>query len=337
MKTSEFDYFLPVSSIAQHPIQNRDESRLLVVGRHSGKVLHRRFIDIIEYLTEGDVLVLNDTKVFPARIHAKKASGAIVEFLLIEELPNGNWSSMVKPGRKARPGDTFTVGDLVLEIAEILPEGFREIKIQSARPLFEALEMAGDIPLPPYIHEPLLESQRYQTVFAKYSGSVAAPTAGLHFTEELLKKVTDAGCEIAAITLHVGPGTFRPVKAENISEHVMHAERYEISKESAEKIRRARRIVSVGTTAVRTLETVASAHGKIVACSGSTDIFIYPGYHFQATDALITNFHLPKSTLLMLVSAFSSKDIVLRAYDQAVKDGYRFFSFGDAMFVTDQI
>ncbi len=337
MKTSDFDYSLPPSAIAQHPLEKREESRLLVLGRTSGNILHRQFRDIVDYLGEGDVLVRNDTKVFPARLHAKKATGAEVEFLLIEELPNGNWSSMVKPGRRVRVGDVFRTGDLSLRIVNILPEGFREIEIHSENSLLESLEKVGEIPLPPYIHEPLAEVARYQTVFAAASGSVAAPTAGLHFTEELLKKVQNNGCKIATLTLHVGPGTFRPVKAEEISEHVMHEEHFELSKTCAEDIQTAKRIVSLGTTSLRTLEAVAEKNGQVSASKGKTGIFIYPGFEFKVVDALITNFHLPKSTLLMLVSAFSRRDIIFRAYEEALKEGYRFFSFGDAMYITDQI
>jgi S-adenosylmethionine:tRNA ribosyltransferase-isomerase len=337
MKTSDFDYHLPPSAVAQHPLPNREESRLLVLGKHTGRIQHRRFSEIIDYLGEGDVLVRNDTKVFPARVHAKKTTGATVEFLLIEQLPSGHWACMVKPGRRARPGDVFYAGEITLRIVDLLQEGYREVKINSSAPLFEALERIGEIPLPPYIHEPLREASRYQTVFAHSTGSVAAPTAGLHFTEELLRKVEEKGCKIATLTLHVGPGTFRPVKTDIVQNHVMHAEAFEITSACAQTLQGAKRVIALGTTSLRTLEAAGNASGNVLPLKGKTDIFIYPGYTFNVVDALITNFHLPKSTLLMLVSAFSRREWILQAYEEALKERYRFFSFGDAMFITDQL
>lgn len=337
MKTSEFDYHLPPELIAQHPMNQRDASRLLVLGKNSGDIRHQVFRDITDYLGEGDVLVRNDTRVFSARLYAQKASGARAEFLFIEQNEVGDWVCMVRPGRKVRPGEVFTAGPIRLEILDILPEGFRLVRVESQEDFYASLEEYGEIPLPKYITEPLARKQSYQTVFARETGSVAAPTAGLHFTQELLSKVQEKGCRIASLTLHVGPGTFRPVKAENIHEHVMHAERYHLSQENAQIIRSAKRVIALGTTSMRTLEAIAKEKGEITACSGRTDIFIYPGHTFRAVQALITNFHLPKSTLLMLVSAFSSTETILRAYEEAVQEQYRFFSFGDAMFITDQI
>lgn len=338
MKRSDFGFELPEELIAQHPLENRPDSRLLLLGRHTGRLQDTTFHHLIDYLHPGDVLVLNETKVLPARVYGTKSTGARVEFLFLESLGEKTWSCLVKPGRKARVGDRFSLSDkLQLEVTDLLEDGLRKVTLSYEGIFEELLDEVGTMPLPPYIHESLEDQKRYQTIYAKHWGSSAAPTAGLHFTDELLEKIKDKGVEIAKLTLHVGLGTFRPVKAERIEDHMMHEEAYELSVENAEKICRAKRVVAVGTTSVRTLESIYQKHGQICADSGRTSIFIYPGYEFKVVDALITNFHLPESTLLMLVSAFSSREKIMDAYAHAIKEKYRFFSFGDAMMITEEL
>lgn len=340
MKTSDFAYHLPDALIAQTPITPRDHSRMLVCDRQRGLLEHRHFYDLPQYLRAGDALVLNETKVIPARLLGQKdKTGVPVEILLLKRLSVNEWETLVRPGRRLLPGMTCTFGDGVLraQIMETLPSGGRRVRFQY-KGIFEALlDSLGQMPLPPYIHEHLADQTRYQTVYAKADGSAAAPTAGLHFTPELLARVRDMGVAVVPILLHVGLGTFRPVKSENLAEHVMHVEHYEVSAEAAQAINAARagggRCVCVGTTSVRTLETVAGEDGTIAAQSGDTGIFITPGYRFRAVDALITNFHLPESTLLMLVSALMGREEALRAYETAVQEQYRFFSFGDCMLI----
>ncbi|RKD28031.1 S-adenosylmethionine--tRNA ribosyltransferase-isomerase [Caminicella sporogenes DSM 14501] len=339
MKTSDFYFDLPQELIAQVPLEKRDMSRLMVLDKKTGDVEHKIFKDIIEYLDEGDCLVLNDTRVIPARLFGQKDTGANVEFLLLRRIDKDRWQTLVKPGKRAKVGSKFTFGDGELrgEIVDLAEEGTRIIKFSYEGIFEEVLDKLGNMPLPPYITEKLEDRERYQTVYSKHSGSAAAPTAGLHFTENLLKKIKDKGVKIAFITLHVGLGTFRPVKVENINEHKMHSEFYIVSKETADIINETKKnggkIISVGTTATRALETAASDNGHMKECSGWTDIFIYPGYRFKVIDRLITNFHLPESTLIMLVSALAGRENVLNAYKIAVKEKYRFFSFGDAMFI----
>lgn len=340
MKTSDFYFDLPEELIAQDPLEDRSSSRLMVLDKNTGEVTHRIFRDITEYLHPGDCLVINDTKVIPARlIGAKEDTGAKVEILLLKRKENDIWETLVKPGKKCRPGAkvVFGNGELRAEILEVLEDGNRLVQFSYEGIFEEVLDRLGQMPLPPYITHKLQDKNRYQTVYAKYEGSAAAPTAGLHFTKELLKEIEDSGVRIARVTLHVGLGTFRPVKVENVLEHHMHSEYYHVSKEAADIINDTRRnggrVISVGTTSTRTLESVAQDDGTIVPGSGNTEIFIYPGYKFKAIDCLITNFHLPESTLLMLVSALAGKDHILAAYEEAVKERYRFFSFGDAMFI----
>lgn len=339
MKVSDFYYDLPEKLIAQHPAENRDESRLMVLDKKTGEIRHRHFYDIIEYLNPGDVLVLNDSRVIPARIFTKRRdTGAEVEVFLLKPLPQNCWESMVRPGKKAKAGKELAVGDVMLRVEEELANGNRRISFSCDGDLTEKLKQIGQIPLPPYIHEKLADEERYQTVYSKAEGSVAAPTAGLHFTPELLEKLQKKGVELCFVTLHVGIGTFRPVKSETVEGHVMHSESYIFPQSAADTINRARkaggRIVAVGTTACRVLETVGSRCGETLEAScGDTDIFIYPGYTFHVVDRLITNFHLPESTLIMLVSAFSSKEIIMNAYREAVREEYRFFSLGDAMMI----
>ncbi len=339
MKVSEFNYDLPEELIAQVPIKNRDESRLMVVNREKRTIEHRTFKDIIDYLEPGDCLVRNNTKVIPARLYGKKETGANVEFLLLNNIEGDIWESIVRPGNKLHIGTKVIFGDGLLEaeILDIMPGGTRKVKFNYQGIFNEILDQIGLMPLPPYIHETLKDKDRYQTVYAKYDGSAAAPTAGLHFTNELLEKIKEKGIEIANVTLHVGIGTFRPVKEDEVEKHDMHTEHYYIKKEDADKINNAKkngkRIISVGTTSCRVLETVADENGLVKEIEGDTNIFIYPGYKFKCVDNLITNFHLPQSTLLMLVSALSDKDFMLEAYKEAVKDKYRFFSFGDAMYI----
>ncbi len=339
MKVSDFYYDLPEKLIAQHPAENRDESRLMVLDKKTGEIRHRHFYNIIEYLNPGDVLVLNDSRVIPARIFTKRRdTGAEVEVFLLKPLPQNCWECMVRPGKKAKAGKELAVGDVMLRVEEELANGNRRISFSCDGDLTEKLKQIGQIPLPPYIHEKLADEERYQTVYSKAEGSVAAPTAGLHFTPELLEKLQKKGVELCFVTLHVGIGTFRPVKSETVEGHVMHSESYIFPQSAADTINRARkaggRIVAVGTTACRVLETVGSRCGETLEAScGDTDIFIYPGYTFHVVDRLITNFHLPESTLIMLVSAFSSKEIIMNAYREAVREEYRFFSLGDAMMI----
>lgn len=340
MKVSDFDFYLPEELIAQHPLEKRDTSRLMVLDKETGKIEHKVFKDIIDYLNEGDTLVLNNTRVMPARlIGAKEGTGGKIEFLLLKRLEGDKWECLAKPGKSAKPGRRFEFGDgkLKCEVLEVLETGNRIVEFEYEGIFEEVLDALGEMPLPPYIHEKLDDKERYQTVYSKETGSAAAPTAGLHFTEELLKKIEDKGVNIAYITLHVGLGTFRPVKVETIDKHVMHSEFYQLSKETADIInntkKNGKRVISVGTTSTRTLETIADENGVVRECSGWTNIFIYPGYKFKVVDNLITNFHLPESTLIMLVSALAGKEHVLNAYNEAVKEKYRFFSFGDAMFI----
>lgn len=337
MKTSDFNYYLPKELIAQHPLEDRTNSRLLKLNRENGGIEHDHFYNIINELNSSDVLVINNTRVIPARIYGhRKDKEELIEFLLLNH-KNDTWECLVKPGKKAKIGTEIIFSDeLKGEIIDISEEGNRFIKLEYDGIFENILDKLGEMPLPPYITERLEDKDRYQTVYSKYRGSSAAPTAGLHFTKELLEKIKEKGVEIVEVTLHVGLGTFRPVKVDNIDEHKMHSEHYVVTKEAAEKINNAkqegRRIIAVGTTSIRTLESACDGE-KLVHGSGDTDIFIYPGYEFKIVDALITNFHLPESTLIMLVAAFTSKEIILNAYQEAVKEKYRFFSFGDAMFI----
>ncbi|MCY1564696.1 tRNA preQ1(34) S-adenosylmethionine ribosyltransferase-isomerase QueA [Staphylococcus pettenkoferi] len=340
MNIEEFDYDLPESLIAQTPLKHRDQSRLLVMGRESGKTTHQHFADVIDYFKEGDTLVLNDTRVMPARLFGiKEETGAKVEMLMLTHIEDNDWEVLLKPAKRIKVGQRLSFGDgkIVAECIEELDQGGRIMRLHYEGILQERLDELGEMPLPPYIKERLDDPDRYQTVYAKESGSAAAPTAGLHFTDELLEAIRAKGIRIVFITLHVGLGTFRPVSVENIDDHEMHSEYYQISEDTAQLLNETRReggrIISVGTTTTRTLETVRSQHDQFVATSGWTDIFIYPGYEFKAIDGLITNFHLPKSTLVMLVSAFSTRENVLNAYREAVERQYRFFSFGDAMLI----
>lgn len=343
MNIEEFDYDLPEELIAQTPILHRDESRLLVMDRQTGKYEDKIFKDVIDYLQPGDVLVRNNTKVIPARLYGNKDTGAKVEFVLLKRIEGDTWEVMCRPGNKLHEGTTVYFGEengkplLTATILGILDDGTRKVKFSYDGIFNEILDKIGLMPLPPYIHESLKENDRYNTVYAKYNGSAAAPTAGLHFTDELLEKIQAKGIEIANVTLHVGIGTFRPVKEENIEDHHMHVEHYYIKQEDADKINKAKdtghRVICVGTTSCRTIETVADENGRVKATEGDTGIYIYPGYKFKCMDGLITNFHLPKSTLIMLVSAFSNRENVLNAYNHAVEEKYRFFSFGDAMLI----
>ena len=340
MKISEFNYELPEELIAQTPIEKRDESRLMVLDREKQTIEHKVFKDIIDYLEPGDCLVINDTKVIPARLYGKKDTGANVEFLLLKRIENDDWEAMVRPGNKLKAGAKVTFGDGLLnaEVLETLPGGNRRVRFTYEGIFNEILDQIGLMPLPPYIKENIKEeNEKYQTVYAKYEGSAAAPTAGLHFTEELLEKIKAKGVEIAKVTLHVGIGTFRPVKVENVEEHQMHSEHFIVKQEEADKINRARenghRIIAVGTTSCRVLESVSDENGKMKAIETDTSIFIYPGYKFKCVDCLVTNFHLPQSTLIMLVSTLAGKEFIMEAYNEAVKDKYKFFSFGDAMFI----
>jgi len=341
MKTSDFYYDLPEELIAQDPLADRSGSRLMVVDKATGDVSHHVFREIIDYLNPGDCLVINNTKVIPARLYGvKEDTGAHIEILLLKRKEKDVWETLVKPGKKARPGARIVFGDgcLKAEVLDVVEEGNRLIHFEYEGIFEEILDRLGEMPLPPYITHKLQDKNRYQTVYAKYDGSAAAPTAGLHFTEELLAKVREKGIRIAPVTLHVGLGTFRPVKVEDVNDHHMHSEFYMISKETADIVNETKknggRVISVGTTSTRTLESVADENGMIREASGWTDIFIYPGYRFKCIDALITNFHLPESTLLMLVSALASREIMLAAYKTAVEEKYRFFSFGDAMFIV---
>ncbi len=343
MNIEEFNYELPKELIAQTPLKDRSSSKLLILNRNNGKIKHEVFSNIINYLDKGDVLVLNDTKVIPARlIGEKEDTKAVIEILLLKDLGSDTWECLARPGKRLKVGTVVSFGEGLLkaELVEKLDDGIVHVKLLYNGILMEILDKLGTMPLPPYIHEKLEDQSRYQTVYAKNCGSAAAPTAGLHFTTELLKDIENKGIIITYVTLHVGLGTFRPVEVENILEHKMHSEYYEMSEETADVLNKAkeegRRIIAVGTTSTRTLETIATNNdGKFIKTTGNTDIFIYPGYKFKAIDGLITNFHLPKSTLVMLVSAFSSKDYIMNAYSEAIKNNYRFFSFGDAMFITN--
>ena len=340
MKVSDFNYYLPEELIAQVPIEKRDESRLMILNRKKQTIEHKVFKDIINYLNSGDCLVRNNTKVIPARIYGKKETGANVEFLLLNNIDGDIWETIVRPGNKLHVGAKVIFGDGLLkaEILETLPGGTRKVKFSYNGIFNEILDKIGLMPLPPYIHEELKEKDRYQTVYAKYEGSAAAPTAGLHFTPELLRAIEEKGVKIANVTLHVGIGTFRPVKEENVEDHDMHSEHFYIKKEDVDKINstkeEGKRVIAVGTTSCRVLETIADEHGMVKETEGDTQIFIYPGYKFKCLDGLITNFHLPQSTLLMLVSALAGRDFILNAYNEAVKEKYKFFSFGDAMFIS---
>lgn len=341
MKTDDFDFYLPEELIAQTPLKKRDSSKLLVLDKKTGEIEHRHFSDIIEYLEPNDVLVMNNTKVIPARLYGiKEETNAVIEILMLKTTSDDCWECLAKPAKRVKVGTVISFGDgkLKAECIRVGDEGIREFKLIYKGILYEILDALGEMPLPPYIHEKLKDKTRYNTVYAKIEGSAAAPTAGLHFTNELLDEIRNMGVIVTFVTLHVGLGTFRPVEEENVLDHKMHSEFYMMSKETADILNLAkkekRRIISVGTTSCRTLETVAhNYNGKFRECSGNTDIFIYPGFKFMAIDALITNFHLPKSTLVMLVSALSSRENILNAYKEAIKNDYRFFSFGDAMFI----
>ena len=340
MKVSDFYFELPEERIAQYPLEKRDSSRLMVLDKKTGEIEHRKFHDILEYLNEGDTLVLNNTRVLPARlIGEKEETGGKIEFLLLKRIEGDKWECLAKPGRKAKVGTVFTFGEGKLKavVREIGEEGNRIIEFKYDGIFEQVLDELGQMPLPPYIHEKLEDKERYQTVYSKEKGSAAAPTAGLHFTEELLKEIKDKGVNIAYLTLHVGLGTFRPVKVDDVNNHVMHSEYYHLDKENAELINKTKeagkRVIAVGTTSSRTLETIGDENGRVREQSGWTDIFIYPGYKFKIVDNLITNFHLPESTLIMLVSALAGQDNIMNAYNTAVKEKYRFFSFGDSMFI----
>ena len=340
MKTDDFDFYLPEELIAQTPLSKRDASKLLVLDKKTGDISHRHFTDIIDYMEKGDTLVLNDTKVMPARLYGvKEETGALVEVLLLKDDGNNCFECLTRPAKRIKEGTVISFGDgkLKARCIKVLDEGIRHFKLEYKGILYEILDELGEMPLPPYIHEKLEDKNRYQTVYAKNIGSAAAPTAGLHFTEELLRKIRDKGVNIAYITLHVGLGTFRPVNVSDVTKHKMHSEYYIMSDEVASLLNKTKeeghKIIAVGTTSTRTLETIASLYGKFKGCSGWTDIFIYPGYEFKGIDYLITNFHLPKSTLVMLVSALAGKENIMKAYQEAVEKRYRFFSFGDSMLI----
>ena len=341
MKTEDFDFYLPEDLIAQTPLKQRDSSKLLVLDKKTGEIEHKHFTDIIDYLKKGDVLVLNDTKVIPARIiGVKEETNAVIELLLLKDEGNNVWECLTKPAKRVKVGTIINFSDaLKAECIEVKDEGIRIFKLIYECILYEILDKLGEMPLPSYIHEKLKDKDRYQTVYAKNIGSAAAPTAGLHFTKELMEKIKEKGVIITYVTLHVGLGTFRPVNVEDVTKHKMHSEYYVMNKITANILNNAKKnnnkIISVGTTSTRTLETIMSLYGEFKECSGNTDIFIYPGYKFKAIDSLITNFHLPKSTLVMLVSALAGKENILNAYKVAVQNKYRFFSFGDAMYIGD--
>lgn len=341
MKTSDFYYNLPKELIAQIPLEPRDTSKLLVLGRESGNIEHKHFYDIIDYLNPGDLLVCNDSRVLPARIFGiKDETGARVEFLLLRQISGNRWETLCKPGKKAREGAKFSFGNGIMSatVEKVKDDGNRIVSFECDDNFFAVLDKIGQMPLPPYITEKLKDRERYQTVYSHELGSAAAPTAGLHFTDELLEKIKAKGVNVAYVTLHVGLGTFRPVKVDDVTNHKMHSEHYEIPEVTARLInetkKNGKRVIAVGTTSCRTLESVASFFGEIKPCNGFTDIFIYPGYEFKVLDGLITNFHLPESTLIMLVSAFAGYDNIMNAYNTAVEEKYRFFSFGDAMFIS---
>ena len=340
MKTDDFDFYLPEELIAQTPLEKRDSSRLLVLDKKTGDISHRHFTDIVDYLQKGDTLVLNDTKVIPARLYGvKEETNAAIEVLLLKDEGNNIWECLTRPAKRIKVGTVISFGNgkLKARCTSVLDEGIRKFKLEYKGILYEVLDELGEMPLPPYIHEKLKDKDRYQTVYAKNIGSAAAPTAGLHFTDDLLKKIKDKGVNIAYITLHVGLGTFRPVSVTDVTKHKMHSEYYVMSEDVAKLLNDTRKnghkIIAVGTTSTRTLETIMSLYGKFKECSGWTDIFIYPGYEFKGIDYLITNFHLPKSTLVMLVSALAGKNNIMKAYNEAVKENYRFFSFGDSMLI----
>ena len=344
LRTSDYFFDLPEELIAQDPLEDRSSSRLLVLDKNTGKTKHKSFKDILDYIQPGDCLVLNNTKVIPARLlGVKEDTNAAVEVLLLKRRENDVWETLVKPGKKLRPGARMVFGDGLLkaEVLEVVEEGNRLVKFYYDGIWEEVLDALGEMPLPPYITHKLQDKNRYQTVYAKYEGSAAAPTAGLHFTKELLAELNERGVKTAYVTLHVGLGTFRPVKVDNVLEHHMHTEYYQVSQEAADLInetkRNGHRVICVGTTSCRTIESAADENGELTECCGNTDIFIYPGYKFKVLDCLITNFHLPESTLVMLVSALAGREHVLNAYEEAVKECYRFFSFGDAMFVVDNL
>ncbi len=341
MKTSDFYYNLPKELIAQIPLEPRDTSKLLVLGRESGNIEHKHFYDIIDYLNPGDLLVCNDSRVLPARIFGiKDETGTRVEFLLLKQISGNRWETLCKPGKKAREGAKFSFGNGIMSatVEKVKDDGNRIVSFECDDNFFAVLDKIGQMPLPPYITEKLKDRERYQTVYSHELGSAAAPTAGLHFTDELLEKIKAKGVNVAYVTLHVGLGTFRPVKVDDVTNHKMHSEHYEIPEVTARLInetkKNGKRVIAVGTTSCRTLESVASFFGEIKPCNGFTDIFIYPGYEFKVLDGLITNFHLPESTLIMLVSAFAGYDNIMNAYNTAVEEKYRFFSFGDAMFIS---
>lgn len=339
MNVSDFNYDLPEELIAQLPIEKRDESRLMVLNKEKQTIEHKTFKDIINYLNEGDCLVINDTKVLPARLYGKKETGANVEFLLLNQIEGDIWECIVRPGNKLHVGAKVSFGDGLLhgEVIETMEGGTRKVKFTYKGIFNEILDQIGLMPLPPYIHEELKEKSRYQTVYAKYEGSAAAPTAGLHFTNELLEEIKQKGIKIAKVTLHVGIGTFRPVKVDKVEEHHMHSEHFIIKETDAKIInetkKKGKRVIAVGTTSCRTLESAADENGLVKATEEDTQIFIYPGYKFKCIDGLITNFHLPQSTLLMLVSSLAGREYIMKAYEEAVKERYKFFSFGDAMFI----
>lgn len=341
MKTDDFDYYLPEDLIAQTPLLKRDSSRLLVLDKNTGEISHRHFADIIDYLNKNDVLVINDTKVIPARlIGTKEETGAVIEVLMLKNIDGDIWECLCKPAKRVKEGTIIKFSDsLSAKCVGIFDEGIRHVEFIYNGIFMEILDQLGEMPLPPYIHEKLSEKDRYQTVYAKNIGSAAAPTAGLHFTNELLEKIKEKGVKVVSVTLHVGLGTFRPVNVEDVEKHKMHSEYYKMTDEVADILNNAKnkgnKIISVGTTSTRVLETIISKYNKFVGCSGFTDIFIYPGYKFKGIDELITNFHLPKSTLIMLVSALAGKENIMNAYKEAVKLEYRFFSFGDAMFIKE--
>ena len=342
LRKSDFYFDLPQELIAQDPLEDRSNSRLLLLDKNDGRIEHHIFKDIVDYLRPGDCLVLNDTKVLPARLMGvKEDTGAAIEVLLLKRKENDIWETLVKPGKKAKPGTriVFGEGSLRAEVLEIVEEGNRLMRFSYKGIFEEVLDQLGEMPLPPYITHKLQDKSRYQTIYAKYEGSAAAPTAGLHFTKELLSRIEAKGISVAYVTLHVGLGTFRPVKADNILEHHMHSEYYHVTKEAADKINQTKaaggRVICVGTTSCRTVESAARADGTLQECCDNTEIFIYPGYRFRVMDCLITNFHLPESTLVMLVSALAGRERVLHAYQEAIQEKYRFFSFGDAMFLTD--
>ena len=339
MNVSDFYYDLPEELIAQTPIEKRDESRLMVLNRAKQTIEHKTFKDIIDYLEPGDCLVRNNTKVIPARLYGKKSTGAKIEFLLLNRIEGDIWECIVRPGHKLKPGTEVEFGDGILKakVLDVMDGGTRKVEFKYEGIFNEILDKIGLMPLPPYIHESLKDNDRYQTVYAKYEGSAAAPTAGLHFTPKLFEKIREKGVEVANVTLHVGIGTFRPVKVENVEDHHMHSEHFYIKQEDVDKINNAKkngkRVIAIGTTSCRVLETIADENGMVKPTEGDTQIFIYPGYKYKCLDGLVTNFHLPESTLIMLVSALAGRDYIMKAYNEAVKERYRFFSFGDAMLI----